>query len=388
MIQLKNNPMKKIILLIVCFLFLFNCENLINVSSIQDNRADTVFYDNGQVQKITPYKDGKQHGYAFTYNSDGSIYSLSCYQNDSLYIILTTCIIGTGTDTLRDLRDSIILIYSYQNSSLQGLYTSYWPNGILGETQNYKNGERHGLNFKYYLDGRIIDLDCYQNGNNNSLNLSGCITGTGIDTLRDLRDSIYIIYSYQNDSLQGLFTEYGIDGSINDLDCYQNSDNNGLNLSGCITGTGIDTLRDLKDSIYIIYSYQNDNLQGLFTEYRTDGSISDLDCYQNGNNNGLNLSSCITGTGTDTLRDLRDSIYIIYSYQNDGLQLTTEYRTDGSIWSRTNYKDEKRHGYKINYHSDGTLFQVSCFDNGRRTKGATAEQEQQFLADSTVFLCP
>ena len=256
--------------------------------------TDTIRDLNDSIYLIYDYKNGQLHGLHTWYRTDGTISYLSCHQNgvqtDSL---LPTCrgfATGTGTDTIRDLRDSIYLIYVYQNGHLHGVYTQYRTDGTISYTYNYQNGQLHGVYTQYDTNGRIssYSLACYQNGVRQANRLldsllptcRGFSTGTGTDTIRDLRDSIYLIYGYKNGQQHGLYTKYdtsyNTDGTILSLSCYQNGQSNyGLlpTCRGFSTGTGTDTIRDLRNSIYLIYEYQNGQLHGLYTYYNTDGTI-------------------------------------------------------------------------------------------------------------------
>ena len=91
--------------------------------------------------------------------------------------------------------------------------------GVLSLVQNYQAGQLHGLSFRYHSDGSISQITCYQNGVSRLDSLVVCrgLSGSGMDTILDLRDSIYLIYSYQNRNLHGIYTGYGSDGSIEEI---------------------------------------------------------------------------------------------------------------------------------------------------------------------------
>ena len=226
--------------------------------------------------------------------------------------LLPTCrgfTTGTGTDNIKDQRDSIYLIYGY------------------------KDGQLHGLDTRYNTDGTINYLVCYQNGVRQAYSLLDSLLPT---------------------------------------------------CRGFTTGTGTDTIRDLRDSIYLIYGYQNGQLHGLYTYYYTGGRILFLDCYQNGAQTDSLLPTCrgfSTGTGTDTIRDLRDSIDLIYGYKDGQLHgLYTRYYTSGTIEHTANYQNGQPHGLQTFYNTDGTIRSLSCYQNGRRRKRTSS--------NFNSFTCP
>ena len=341
----------------------------INYQNGQRHGVTTSYRADGTIDHTTHYQNGLRHGVTTKYRTDGTIDSLQCYQEGALQAnrlldsLLPTCrgfATGTGTDTIRDLNDSLYLIYDYQNGQRHGLYTSYRTDGTIDYTSNYQNGQLHGLYTYYNSNGSISSLYCYQSGQSNYGLLPTCrgfSTGTGTDTIRDLRDTIYLIYNYQNEQLHGLYTSYNSDGSISSLSCYQDGTRNISFCNGLVisrdTSFSIDILRYIRGADKIITNYRtiitgsvyngqkisrtNRVRHGLETSYNSNGSIRGLSCYQNGveQENRLLLPTCrgfTTGTGTDTIRDLRDTIYLIYGYK-DGQRhgLYTNYRTNGSI---------------------------------------------------------
>ena len=107
----------------------------------------------------------------------------------------------------------------------------------------------------------------------------------GTDTIRDLRGRLYLIYGYSNGKRHGTYIKYHTNGRIASFSVYQNGNSRFDSLPtfrGFNTGSGTDTIRDLNGTIYRTYNYQNGVLHGAYTEYRTDGSISLIRNYQNG----------------------------------------------------------------------------------------------------------
>ena len=114
--------------------------------------ADT-FRTARTIDSIIHYKNiltgnNVRHGLTIIYKSNGAIDSIDCYQNgnridsDSLLLsLLPSCRCfntGMGTDTIRDLRDSINTIYGYLDGQTHGLFTEYNENGSIGLEANFQ----------------------------------------------------------------------------------------------------------------------------------------------------------------------------------------------------------------------------------------------------------
>ena len=91
------------------------------------------------------------------------------------------------------------------------------------------------------------------------------------------------------------------------MHCYQNGDNHGDTLESCLngrnTGSGTDTIKGLNDSLYITYEYNSGQLHGLFTRYYIgdfSDYIDDFYCYQNGINLSDSLAPCLNGRNKGT----------------------------------------------------------------------------------------
>ena len=255
----------------------------------------------------------------------------------------------------------------------QGLTTVYNSDGSIIYTVHYQNDSLHGTRIGY-IGNRIWTFDCYQNGNQRDDLLPTCRgfdTGIGTDTIRSLNDTIYLIYAYQNGRLHGLYTLYRSDSSIFNLDCYQNGqETNLLICRGFDTGSGTDTIRDLRNSIYLIYAYQNGQLHGLYTRYWNNDSVSQIGNYQNGQLHGL-----LTDYRTD------GSTFQTKNYQNGQLHgLWTKYNSDGSTSQTSNYQNGQLHGLYTWYNSDGTIRSLVCYQDGRDIKRA--------IHNFNSFTCP
>ena len=148
-----------------------------SIHSIQEKRkiknynvllTDTIKEDTskGKDTLSSFYNNEVNHGLYTRILINKGIWYLHCYHNGiNLETNLRPCLngrnTGTGTETIKDRRDSLFLVYEYKNGLIHGLFTIY-DNGNIDYTQIYKNGERHGININY-LDYPSIDyLECYQ----------------------------------------------------------------------------------------------------------------------------------------------------------------------------------------------------------------------------------
>ena len=267
--------MKRISIVFYCCL-LFNCiyyetdedtfitreetEVVIDTSKTGD-RIDSIWKHQIKIIYIidkidTISRDTNLISFGITYNKGGSLGNLICRRNRlDYYALLPTCrdkTLGTGTDTIRDLRDSVQSIYGYQNGLLHGLMTWYDSVGFISRTVNYQDGREHGLTILYDSGGSISSLWCYQNGSQTDALLPTCrdkTPGTGTDTIRDLRDSVQLIYDYQDGLLHGLKIWYDSVGSISHTVNYQYGQKHGLK-----------TWYDIDGSIWFLACYQNEVL--------------------------------------------------------------------------------------------------------------------------------
>jgi len=60
--------------------------------------------------------------------------------------------------------DSIMMVESYKNDTLNGLQKTYFTNGKLAEKTNYVNGQKDGESFIYADNGKITKELNYRNG--------------------------------------------------------------------------------------------------------------------------------------------------------------------------------------------------------------------------------
>ena len=481
--------MKKVIVLIG-LLFLFNCsdestgtdstiktDSTINIDSIVNiidtftltiKYKDTMEYDTifftiipsfnglnwiGEDREIKAYnvllidtiKEGRikvkdtlgffyntvRHGIFTRYIYSGYNTSLECYQNgvyhgDTLEPCFNDRNTGTGVDTLKDLRDSLYLVYEYQNGQLHGLSTWYKINGKIDHTQEYYNGVRNGIYTRYLNGGGIWDLHCYLNGvlhstateeekreEENNPNSFICLWN-GIFSKYNSESSLEYTQEYENGVKHGLYTRYdynGPSGNYNNdnikytqqyengvkhglytryfssgggiyyLHCYQNGvlhstateeeereEENNPNSFICLWN-GIVSKYNSENSLEYTQEYENGEQHGFWAQY-FDGYIYILSCYQNGILEDL-IESCLngrnTGSGTDAIVSLiNGKSFMMYEYQNGQL-----------------------HGLSTRYNLfNNNIHDLYCYQNGVLHSTATEEEEREEENNPNSFSCP
>jgi len=88
-----------------------------------------VYSENGKLQFIVEYKNGKANGRVREYTPDGKLYMDATYKEDH--------------------RD--------------GRCTHYFPNGVPFEVANYVNGNKDGILTKFYNNGKVLATLVYKN---------------------------------------------------------------------------------------------------------------------------------------------------------------------------------------------------------------------------------
>ena len=254
-------------------------------------------------------------------------------------------------DTLQE-KDTLSSFYNNEINKIGGIKKtfSYYNNHSIMETVEYENELMHGWNTRYNPNGYISELDCYQN--NNLQEITSCLNlvGTSPDTIKDLRDSLYLIYEHSGGLRHGFYTAFHENGHIKYLRYYQN---------GTLHKTTTFSYYN-NHSIMETVEYENELKHGWHTRYNPNGYISGLDCYHN--NEALFIRLCLNfvGTSPDTIKDLRDRPYIIYEHSG-GL----------------------RHGFYSAYHENGNTKYLRCYQNGTLHETATRDE-----IDDNSFTCP
>ncbi len=119
------------------------------------------FHPNGNVAKMTTYKEDKRNGISYVFDLDGGIEEEASYENEQLSgRKITYMLMGKGKNrSYRPLMDE-----SYKAGKLDGELRKYTTLGKLQEVSNYRNGIKHGVSKWYHDANRILSEFEYVNG--------------------------------------------------------------------------------------------------------------------------------------------------------------------------------------------------------------------------------
>jgi len=112
------------------------------------------YYDNGNLQSTCIYVDGVQNGETKSYFENGQINIIGLFINDK----------QEGVSTLFYENGKKHFEANYKNGLLDGLLKGYDENGILQLEINYKSNELDGEYKEYYSNGKIKVYSLFENG--------------------------------------------------------------------------------------------------------------------------------------------------------------------------------------------------------------------------------
>lgn len=155
--------MKKTILLFSAIFLLWSCNNETNNTTIPQNSASiykkesvlgiskhfsgilTEKYSNGQLKKVTCYKDGTKNGLEKVYYENGKIKLEGNYKNN----------IEDGSFKTYYQNGNLNIDTEFKNGLPNNLFSKYHLNGNLALKGIYKEGKLHGEWKTYYFNGEI-----------------------------------------------------------------------------------------------------------------------------------------------------------------------------------------------------------------------------------------
>jgi antitoxin component YwqK of YwqJK toxin-antitoxin module len=105
----------------------------------------TYYYPTGEVSKVVPYENGKEHGEGFEYDVDGRVITLLKYQEGFL----------RRADKINRLDD---------RGNKRGPWISYHPNGKVAEEGFYMNDKKNGIFKTFNKQGDLLTLEKYRDG--------------------------------------------------------------------------------------------------------------------------------------------------------------------------------------------------------------------------------
>ena len=272
------------------------------------------YYENGKLNRIINYKDGKKQGYSKEFSVDGTIITLYEYKND--YLIFKEKINrkdekGLKQDTWKEFykNDKIKIERNYLNDTLNGYYKEFDQFGNLVSIFKYKNGEKFNIDSVKSVNV-VIKEEYYDNG------------------------KIKYRGSYIDSVPVGLHKNFAIDGSV--VNAYLYND------FGKLIGEGLVDQDDKKQGIWKYY-YESGELQaeGRYTNDKK--SDEWIFYYKNGK---------IEQKGK-------------YS-KNFTVGLWKWYYENEKLWREESFEGGKEEGKLIEYAEDGTVISNGEYIEGEK----------------------
>ena len=142
------------------------------------------YYENGNLQETSYYKDGKLEGIQIAYYENGSLKSESTYKNGKLNGMVKSYYengkiqreFNTKDGKLNGLakeyleNGNLLGEINYKNDKLDGLMRVYYENNNIKQESNMKNNEPNGIVKNYRDDGTLMAEVNYKNGKLDGLN--------------------------------------------------------------------------------------------------------------------------------------------------------------------------------------------------------------------------
>ena len=114
------------------------------------------YYDNGEVQEKSFYKDGKLDGERMLYFDNGGVEISEAYVEGVM----------TGPYKVYYKSGQVQLEQNFENGQLTGTSIKYHENGKLAEEVSFVDGEENGPFKEYYPNGEVHWEGNYLNGDN------------------------------------------------------------------------------------------------------------------------------------------------------------------------------------------------------------------------------
>ena len=361
-----NLPCAKYILF---FLFCLSSGILIaQPNKVNPNGYNVFYYDNGKISSEGNMRIGKPDGFWKTYYPNGNLKSAGNRLNfelDSLWIFFNENNDTTvKIDYKNGKKNGYLFSYEYGlkaqiktgglvskelflNDVKQGL-SYYYENNILYKSVNYKNGKKQDLSKEFDKNGRIVAITEYNNDyiinreRINTIDKQGLKQGVWKTFYPN--DKIATEATYLNDTLNGFYKEFDMQGKLLKIEKYQTGQllTDSLN----IEANPVKWVEDFFDNGKVKFrgGYINDVPVGLHKEYPRDGAIIMAKEYDE---NGI-----FSGDGAVDENDKKQGNWKYY-YES------------GEVKSIGAYKDNLKTGEWIFYYEDGKIEQRGKYNNDK-----------------------
>ncbi|HEU4471470.1 MAG TPA: tetratricopeptide repeat protein [Flavisolibacter sp.] len=272
----------------------------------QLNGISTGYYSNGKTEFEIEYKDGEKHGLSTFYHLNGKIKSQTWYNEGTL----------SGDHTEYNEQGHAVTRATYYDGDLSGQRHIYFPNGKIDIIETYRNGWLLGV-IQHDTTGRQVSSFKLENGKgayrttypNGNKRAEGNYVNSDLQgpfTLYFFDGSIETKKSYDRGYLHGEFTDYFYGGKVN----YQGSYAHGKR-------TGTWKYYSEEGKLTREERYEDGELEGKTIHYYPDGKVEREYTYSEGLRQGAGKRFGQDG----------QLAYIIYYKDNQPVSYTYEDKT-------------------------------------------------------------
>ena len=326
----------------------------------KENGPFEFYHDNGQLQKLGNLIEGKTNGIWELYYDNGQLQERGNYKDNN--------------------RNGPFEFY-YDNGQLQergnfiegktnGIWEFYYDNGQLQQLGNYKNGIKNGPFEWYYDNGQLQQLGNYKD--NNMHGIFDYFTSTG-GFLKNTDKKLWVDgneFSFgkklqSNEVVERDGVVYKVNSTtpfIGIVNYYHTNYaaqlfNLGQQLGTSIAGGNYDNDKDVEEQTLRVESFLfNGKREGLHKYFKSNGELSEIGIYRGGKEQGRWTRYLYGGKLTSTTNynnGLKDGLYKFY-------------HTNGQLREKGLYKDDKRDGIWKVYDFNGGL--STCYKYDVNTK--------------------
>jgi antitoxin component YwqK of YwqJK toxin-antitoxin module len=281
----------------------------------------TTVRKDGSILTIANYKNGKMHGEAQDFTSNGQLeYSIP-------FINGIKSGIGRGFNENGLLQVEVM----FENDKLNGKLTRYFSTGQKLREIDYKNGLENGLVVNYYKNGAVEDSLSWANGKRNGM-------------LYDMyaNNQLYVKGRIVNDLYEGEFVYYYPDGQISSQGSYTKNNP---------TGKWVDYYPN--GIVHAVYSYNDKgNLIDTTKRFDANGVLTSSSVYSN---NGKNVQTVYYRPDV--------SVYGKEEYKNDNVVKMESFDKDGKLFGEINISNSGT--YVKDYNMFGTISAEGMIKGGK-----------------------
>lgn len=371
--------------------------NILETVSYKDGKLDGeyfLYFENGKVKTHGFYKEGKLNGLYEKYSEKGAL--LERYTN------IDDNIDGEFLSFYSIGQEYIEYKVPYTNGKIDGLVIRYFPDGKIQSEIPFKDGLRNGVEKKYYYNGQLEYKKEFKENNltgeYTEYHPNGQISFNGFCTNGFFEGPFKQFYSngklekelnYSKGKLEGVYKKNDTDGKIHYEYTYRDGEviaykfynkNNeiikeakkqkgefyyeGHASNGNITSEGSYNIAGGKKGSWKFYNdnhvltseenYNDNKVEGVKTEYYTNGKISSVANYR-----------------ADTVNGYYSSFYKYGQLKQQGWYVDGEavgfwidYYPDGKIQSKNYYSNDKQNGFQESYNVDGKITDKTLYKFG------------------------